>query len=151
MARIDTYNRDVRSWTKDVKRKLQLNILQMTSVYSGRAKKELESSVKNYAGLASKIGFTFPFYLVFVHKGAGRGYGGSGHQFGGNTVHQFTRRDGTKKATNSTSWHKMATGKRVAKLWFNPVLEEKFPVLSNLVTEYHGDRVLQGLERILVK
>lgn len=101
-------------------------------------------SVKKYAGEASKIDFSMPYYMVFVHKGAGRGYGGS-------KTGEFTSLLGGKRKTNTSSLGKMGTGKRKAKPFFNPVIEQLFPQLADIIANYHGDKVMAKIEKILIR
>lgn len=140
---VESYNKQVRQWGGSTKRKLKLKYLQLV-VKVGPGSENQKVDVKNYAGEASKINFAFPYYLVFVHKGAGRGYGGSKSGL-------FTQKGGGKGKTNRNSFGKMGTGKRVAKPWFNPVLEDQFPELANIVSAYHGDKVVLKLQKILIK
>lgn len=144
MARVDEYNKDVRGWTADTKRKVKREILQMTAKYSGQGYAKQEAKTKLYAGEASKITFSFPYYMVFVHKGAGRGYGG-------NKSKKFTNAKGGKNDTNPLSMGKMGAGKRKAKPWFNPVIESQFPVLADLIADYHTDKVFLQMQKILIK
>jgi hypothetical protein len=46
---------------------------------------------------------------------------------------------------------KMGTGKRRAKPWFNPVLENQFPALAQIVADYKGDQVIVNMQKILIK
>lgn len=144
MALVDEYNKNVSAWTLETKRKYKVQIAQMTAKYSGKGYSEQKAETKKYAGEASKISFSFPYYMVFVHKGAGRGYGG-------NISQQFTKKDGSKGKTNLLSMGKMGTGKRRAKPWFNPVLEAQFPALANLVANYKGDKVVLQIQKILIR
>lgn len=144
MTLLSNFNQDISKWGQTNKRELKLQVLQQTTKYSGLGEKGLNVSVKKYMGEASKISFTFPYYMVFVHKGAGRGYGG-------NKSGLFTTANGSKGKTNSDSMGKMGTGRRTAKPWFNPVLEKNFPELADLVANYHGGDLLLNLQKILIK
>jgi len=144
MARVDIYNREVSNWARDTRLKLKKEFIQLTAVYSGQGKEGVNVKTAKYAGEASKISFAFPYYLVFVHKGAGRGYGGS-------ISKQFTNSSGGKSKTSATSSGKMGTGKRVAKPWFNPIVENQFPDLANIIVDYHGDKVIARIQKILIR
>jgi len=144
MTLLSEYNKDVTSWGQGTRRQLKLTVLQLTTRYSGAGEKNQTVKVKKYRGEAAKIDFGFPVHMVFVHKGAGRGYGGS-------KTGLFTRSNGSKGKTAESSKGKMGTGKRVAKPWFNPVLEARFPLLADLVANYHGGKVILAMEKILVK
>lgn len=142
MSNLTQYNSEVSGWTRDARRKLKSRILRLV-LNIGHGYNDLKGSVKKYMGEANKIGFSFPYYMVFVHKGAGRGYGGSKSGL-------FTNKSGGKTATSATAMGKMGTGKRVAKPWFNPVIEQAFPELENIITDYRGEKILLNLQRILI-
>lgn len=143
MAKTSLFNQQVAQWSNETKRQMKLKTLQLVlSVGPGHDNQKV--SVRRYHGEASKIQFTFPYYMVFVHKGAGRGYGG-------NKTGLFTTRGGGKAATNKSSMGKMGTGKRKPKPWFNPVLDERFPYLSEIIAAYHGGKVMANIDKILIK
>jgi len=137
------FNQRVRAWGSGTKRKLKVKILQQV-LNIGPGYNNQQVAVKNYAGEASKINFGFPYYMVFVHKGAGRGYGGS-------KSGKYTTKSGSKGITNRSSMGKMGTGVRKPKPWFNPVLEAEFPALADLVSTYHGGKVFPRIEKILIR
>lgn len=140
---VESFNKEVGQWGNVTKRKLKLKVLQLISS-KGPSSSQQQVSVKKYAGEASKIDFSFPYYMVFVHKGAGRGYGG-------NKTGLFTQKNGKKGMTNKGSMGKMGTGKRVAKPWFNPVLEEQFPQLAEIIADHNGVKILEKIQKILIK
>lgn len=143
MSNVSLFNQQVQGWSNETKRKMKLRTLQLVlSIGPGHDQQKV--SVRKYFGEASKIQFAFPYYMVFVHKGAGRGYGGS-------KTGLFTTRTGRKGVTNKLSMGKMGTGKRKPKPWFNPVLEERFPALSEIIAAYHGGKVVANIEKILIK
>ena len=137
------FNQDVREWTAAGRRKMKRAVIQLTTQYSGASQSQLKSSNKSYHGEINQIGFSFPYYLVFVHKGAGRGYGGNKTGF-------FSNKRGAKTATNPMSMGRMGTGRRVPKPWFNPVIEEKFPALADLISTYHGGKQIDNIQRLLI-
>lgn len=143
MSNVSVFNKEVRAWSNETKRKMKLRTLQLV-LNIGPGYNNQKVAVKNYLGEASRIQFAFPYYMVFVHKGAGRGYGG-------NKTGLFTRKNGGKGRTNRFSFGKMGTGKRKAKRWFNPVLEERFPELAKIVMDYHGGKAVAKIEKILIK
>lgn len=138
----NNFNNDVAQWAAQSRRQMKMEVLR-TVLNIGPGYHNLKSDVKKYHGEASKIGFSFPYYMVFVHKGAGRGYGGSKSGL-------FTKADGSKGETSKSSLGKMGTGRRKPKLWFNPVIEERFPALADLVRNYHGDKVILNIQRVLI-
>ena len=137
------FNKGVSAWSNGTKRKIKLEVLRLV-LNIGPGHDQQKVDVRKYAGEASKINFSFPYYMVFVHKGAGRGYGG-------NKTGLFTKASGAKGKTNANSMGKMGTGKRKAKPWFNPIVESQFPVLADLVGTYHGDKAIAKISKILIK
>lgn len=75
----------------------------------------LKFSKKN--DIVNRIQFKFKKSMVYVEKGAGRGYAG----YKGSSWYS---KKGEKHATNPQSLNKMGTSKRIAKPWFNPVIEK---------------------------
>jgi hypothetical protein len=142
MSTLSEYNGEVNGWTRDTQRKLKNRVLRLV-LNIGHAYNDLKGSTRKYMGEASKISFVFPYYMVFVHKGAGRGYGGG-------KSGKFTNKQGGKSITNTASFGKMGTGKRRAKPWFNPVIEQAFPELENIVTDYRGEKLTLNIQRILI-
>lgn len=145
MSILSDYNRNVSTWGRDTLRKTRNEVLRLC-LKSGPGNTQQTVGTKLFLGEANKITFKFPYYMVFVHKGAGRGYGGS------KTGLFTTIKDGkwAKGTTNKASFGKQGTGKRLAKPWFNPVIEEQFPILSDLVSTYHGEKVLLKIQHILI-
>lgn len=143
MSNTALFNTQVSRWSSGTKRKMKLRTLQLV-LNVGPGHDDQKVSVRKYHGEASKIQFSFPYYMVFVHKGAGRGYGG-------NKTGLFTNKRGGKGKTNKSSMGKMGTGKRKAKPWFNPVLEEQFPELSDIISSYHGNKVAANIAKILIR
>ena len=143
MSNVSLFNSQVSTWTKGTKRKMKLETLKMV-VSRGPGVKNQRTAVRQYMGEASRIQFSFPYYMVFVHKGAGRGYGGGKSGL-------FTNKKGGKSLTNKASMGKMGTGKRKAKPWFNPILEDRFPELADIISEYHGGKAMAKIEKILIR
>lgn len=142
MSKTQQFNTDVAKWANETKRKIKLEILRLV-LSIGPGHNQQKVGVKKYAGEASRIDFNMPYYMVFVHKGAGRGYGGSKSGL-------FTSPTG-KRTTNPLSAGKMGTGKRKAKPFFNPIVEAQFPELHDIVAIYHGEKVMAKIEKILIR
>lgn len=75
MSNTTIFNTQVRKWTGATRRQMKLRILQLV-VSIGPGHDQQKTRVRYYLGEANRIQFSFPYYMVFVHKGAGRGYGG---------------------------------------------------------------------------
>jgi len=142
IALTQSYNKQVNAWNASTRRDMKKEVLRLV-LNIGPGYENLNSGVRKYMGEAAKIQFSFPYYMVFVHKGAGRGYGGKKSGI-------FTRKDGSKGTTSKSSMGRMGTGKRIAKQWFNPVIEERFPALADLVANYRGEKVFLNIQRILI-
>ena len=139
---INQYNAEVSDWTRDTRRKIRNQVLRLV-LNVGPGYEQQKTSLRKYYGEINRIGFSFPYYMVFVHKGAGRAYGGS-------KTGKFSNKAGGKTATNPKSMGKMGTGKRVPKPWFNPVIDAEFPALENIITDYRGSKIILNLQRILI-
>lgn len=142
MSLTQTFNRDVAQWGRDTLRSTRNQVLRLC-LNVGPGYEQQTVSTRSYAGEANKITFAFPYYMVFVHKGAGRGYGG-------NKSGLYTRKDGSKGVTSQNSRGRQGSGKRVAKPWFNPVIESQFPLLADLVATYHGQKIAINIQRVLI-
>jgi hypothetical protein len=91
-------------------------------------------------GSIDRIGFKMNRSLVYTHKGAGKGRGGSkGSSW-------FDAR-GNRKTTNPESLGKMATGGRKAKPWFNQFIESPAGVddLATIAAEEIGSAITNKL------
>jgi hypothetical protein len=130
------FNAKVEAWGKDVTSMLRQSVRSMTrrdlllsrSIRPNfyRNKKYLEASGE---GEIYRIGFSFVREGIYIHKGAGRGQGGvSGSKW-------YNLR-GELKKTDPRSLMKMGSGNRKPKEWFNPVIEQKLPELSDIVSDY---------------
>ena len=87
---------------------------------------------KSYKLETRSVGFTLARHGVYLHQGAGTGYGGLK---GG----KWTDKYGTLKHTNPESYGKQGTGSRNAEHWFNSVIERNMEELIEIVAEYSLD------------
>jgi hypothetical protein len=103
----------------------------------------IKGSAKYASGIIDRVSFKFRRSLIWPHKGAGKGMGG---------VQGSSWKDklGITHHTNPESLGKMATGNRVAKQWFNGVMDAPTGVdeLATIVAEESGDAIV---ENILIK
>lgn len=92
--------------------------------------RNIPASYLKKEGLISAVRFKIKRSGVFVEKGAGRGQGGTKGGQWKNKFEQTIR-------TNPKSLGKMNTGKRKAKEWFNPVIQNYLEDLAEQVaTEF---------------
>lgn len=120
---IDAFNSDVSKWTKDTKSDVvsEMNSLGIAhhenSTSPVPAQQAFKTSQRKKAGVVTKISFRMPRHMVFVHKGVGRG----------------------------TKITQVGTTNRVAKPWFNPVIEKKLDELVDIVSDHQGAMVLNAI------
>ena len=121
---VEEFNQKIRAWGVKVNDALTLSVAQWIT-----EDEKLSASIKqNYRhwGKApangeeiTSIGFGFREEGLYVHLGVGRGY----NMEGGTRV--LTKKSGDE-------W------KRKPKPWFNPVIEQHIPELTEIVREYCG-------------
>jgi hypothetical protein len=87
---------------------------------------------KTYKLETRSVGFTMARHGVFVHQGAGTGYGG---YVGG----KWTDKYGKLKYTDPESMGKQGTGSRKSVHWFNSVIERNMDELIEIVANYSLD------------
>lgn len=94
-------------------------------------------------GAVDRIGFKMNRSLVWTHKGAGRGQGGS---IGSN----WTNAKGEKKQTDPKSFGKMATGTRKAKQWFDQFMDSEQGVddVASIAAQELGDAIVSDAFKI---
>jgi hypothetical protein len=77
----------------------------------------LKKSTRKTAGLISRIGFSIPRHMVYVHKGVGRG----------------------------TTIEQVGNTKRKPKPWYNPVIDKNIDKLADIVAEGIGGSIINNL------
>ncbi|HAF34670.1 MULTISPECIES: hypothetical protein [Sphingobacterium] len=106
---------------------------------TGEGEKSIKILYKQDFGQIERISFDFNRYLVFLHKGAGKGVAGSK----GST---WETKSGKKKSTNPKSLGKLGTGKRKAKKWLNPQLDRAVPKLADMLLEEKWEGALKAIQ-----
>lgn len=81
------------------------------------------------------VGFTLARHGVYLHQGAGRGYGGL-------TGSKWTDKYGHKKTVSDLSRGRMGTGNRTAEHWFNDIIKNNMDELADITAEYSLDLVI---------
>lgn len=101
---------------------------------------KISSRLRMREGLVSAVVFRFPRSLIWVHKGAGKGMGGSK---GSRWINKY----GNTRSTDPDSFGKMGTGSRKPKPWFNLVMDAPDGVdnLATIVAEETGDAIVNNL------
>lgn len=141
---LDKYNDEIQQWADDMKPAFQAK----ASGYGIKHRPDSPStspSINKFKnrffskdGAIERVSISFPRTLIYTHKGAGKGRGGTKGS-------RWTDKYGNKKTTNPKSFGKMATGGRVAKPFINDALEAPDGVdkLATIAAENLGD-VLAG-------
>ena len=87
---------------------------------------------KAYKLETRSVGFSIARHGVYLHEGAGRGYGGL-------TGSKWTDKYGKKHTTDELSRGRMDTGNRTAVYWFNDVIRNNMEELADIVANYSLD------------
>lgn len=138
----EQFNEKVRGWTISVRQRMAANAPVSSGADSPFRKEEhLKGSIKHLInitdGAASRIKFEFARHGVFVHYGAGRGYGGTK----GTT---WKNRLGFMKKTSIASRGKMGSGRQAVN-WFDNEIEHRYNELGDIVQNFYGDWVLEDM------
>lgn len=107
---------------------------------TGESLSKIKDGFKYKDGVIERISFKFPRSLIWTHKGAGKGMGGSKGS-------SWTDAQGNRHSTNPRSLGKAGTGKRKPKEWFNKVVEASTGVdeLATIVAEETGDAIINNI------
>jgi hypothetical protein len=118
---------DINDWAQETE-----NILRSTApLHSGKLANSIKNKVRSRNGEPYAIAFNFARYGAWLEKGAGRGHGGT---VGSSWYDRFKN----KKTTNPLSFGKMGEGNRPAQPWFDPVIDQRFPYLADLVALHYA-------------
>lgn len=143
---LNQYNEAVRNWdiqsNQDVKTRAGgYGITHRNNSPSpGSSVNKFRSKLFLRAGQIVHISKTFPREVIWVHKGAGKGRGGTKGS-------RWTDKYGNKKKTKPSSLGKMGTDGRTAKPFVNDSLEGPAGVetLATIAAEYLGDALTGSL------
>lgn len=139
---LDRFNSGVKAWSRKVEAQLKAS----ANARFGHADRQLSTELprlsdsirakvrfdKTYKLETRSVGFTIARHGVYLHQGAGSGYGGL-------TGSKWTDKYGTLKHTNPLSYGKQGTGERTAVHWFNSVIENNMEELIQIVADYSLD------------
>ncbi len=143
---LDRYNDRIKSWTKDTISRMQARASNYGVVHrsdSPSAKPSMPQLRDRYRmkdGGIDQASIRFPRSLIWTHKGAGKGRGGSK---GSRWIDKY----GNAKTTADSSKGKMGTGGRTAKPFFNDTLDAPTGVeeLATIVAEETGDAIIDKM------
>lgn len=146
MLDLAQFNQDVKYWGAQTTVRLQAQARSLGIIHRANSPSGSDSTSRikdNYglnAGIISRIGFKFPRTLIWTHKGAGKGRGGS-------TGSRWINAAGDSKSTNPKSLGKMGTDGRKQKPWFNSVMDSPAGVdqLATIAAEAVGDAIVNNI------
>ena len=147
--RVVEYNDAINAWQNSVAAQLRRTI----AGKSMRIARELHpKAYTDKYGIINQLGFSFPRHGIYIHKGAGRGQGGT---IGSNwtklkNINGIAVSTGIVKHTNPNSLNaSQGTGTRNDFEWFDPVIRNRLPELMDIVTRYF-DTMLIDATRIFI-
>jgi hypothetical protein len=143
----------IRKWSSMVTRYLKSSTISFhhgkkeTIERPGRTEQKLADSIRSRTrkdyGVIDRVSFIFERHGVFVHKGVGRGY----KMESGMVVRNAKIED---PMTREPKWWEDDPRPRLPREWFNPILEQTLPELSNKLAEINADAVLSS-SRMMIK
>ena len=142
--RLTEFNQAVQKWQNSVAAQLRAGIASR----SMRIARELRpKAYTDKYGLINRIGFSFPRHGIYIHKGAGRGQGGT---IGSNWT-QIKRINGIEvntgiiRHTNPNSLNgSQGEGNRRAYEWFDPVIRNRLPELDEIIMRYFDTMIIDA-------
>jgi hypothetical protein len=138
---INEQNLAVAGWFTETLRAVKARYMQLirSPGRSGDGLDSLQTRTRQSYGEIDSGAFKFERYLIFAHKGAGKGMGGSKGS-------HWVDAHGVTKTTNPLSLGKMNTGSRHAEEWLNPVLDDQVPKLADIVAGFKADRAIKAIQ-----
>lgn len=127
-------------WAINTEHELQMKL----PIVSGALFNSIRNKVKIRDGFPTAITFGMKRYGVYLEKGAGAGYGGTGkstwyYEGKSKRFSKWNKGKGNRRTANPMSLGKMNSGNRAAEPWFNPTIEENIGKLADKVAEALGD------------
>lgn len=138
---LERFNNAVDRWAKKVESELKASAQSsfshrtMATFLQPHLADSIKANVykdKKFKLETRSVGFSIARHGVFLHRGAGLGYGG----FSGS---KWTDKYGNIKSTSEKSLGKMDTGNRQAVHWFNDVINRNIKELIGIVADYSLD------------
>ena len=138
---IEQQNQGVKTWTGSTLQQIKNRYISMVQSpnRSGEGLDSLKSGTGKSFGEINRVSFGFNRYLVFVHKGAGKGQGGTKGS-------SWISASGQRKKTKMSSLGKMNTLNRHKKEFLNPVLDGEIPKLADIITGFKADQVVKSIQ-----
>lgn len=142
--RLTEFNQAVQKWQNSVAAQLRAGIASR----SMRIARDLRpKAYTDKYGLINRLGFTFPRHGIYIHKGAGRGQGGT---IGSNWtklkhINGVEVSTGIIRHTNPESLNaSQGEGNRRAYEWFDPVIRNRLPELDEIVIRYFDTMIIDA-------
>ncbi len=157
----EQFNSAVSAWFTSTVAKLRTSADALGIDLSHELINTLKARVYKRFGVAIGGGIWLPRYGIWVERGASRGHGGvKGSRWWSNSGTTLRKRgvlagvtvQGQWRRTNPASLGKMNTGARLAREWFNPVVDAAMDALSDICADYYGSQAEEAmLDRIRIK
>ena len=129
--RIDEFNARVAEWAARLHAAARSSVSAKTRQNTRLGRSIKVNLIKEWGtGQVYRVRVSFEKEGVYVHVGAGRGYGG----FKGGTF--YSEAQGRRVKVKETSIGKMGTGTRRAVPWLTPEVEALMPELARIAEEY---------------
>lgn len=140
---LTAFNKAVQKWMNSVAAQLRAGIASR----SMRIARELQPrAYTDKYGLINRVGFSFPRHGIYIHKGAGRGQGGTI----GSSWTKLKRINGVEistgivRHTDPASLNKQNEGSRQAYKWFDPVIRNRISELDEIVSSYFDTMIIDA-------
>lgn len=147
--KIRDYNNEVALWAESVSTKLAASAAVKSK---DLAKSILANYYSDKNGVVTRVGFTFDRKGIWLHRGAGRGYGGTK----GSRWNKLKRVGRTYvetniiRHTNPFSLGRMGSGERKGYDWFNRVVDGEIQQLADIAVKY-WDGISVDATRIYIR
>lgn len=129
-------NRKIVQWKSTTTAELKSAISMLTSEGKGQLLNELRGYVNHDPdGSIYSVSWKFPRHGIFIIKGVGRGY-----MIIDNQVVRAVKK-------NSAVYTVSGTIERQPQDWFNPVIENRIPVLAQMISDYYADQAVEQIDQ----
>ncbi|MGL4853192.1 MAG: hypothetical protein ACRC3Z_11210 [Phocaeicola sp.] len=142
--RLTEYNKAVNAWQQSVAAQLRAKV----AIKSTRVAESIEpKAYTDKLGVIDRLGFSFARHGIYIHKGAGRGQGGT---IGSNwtklkVVNGVEISTGIVRHTNPGSLNAtQGTGNRSSYEWFDPIVRGRLPELADIVASYFDTMIIDA-------
>lgn len=143
--RMNKYHKELERWQDDT--------LLMLRASLGTKSEKMGASIRataytdNY-GIMNRLGFSFDRAAIYLHKGAGKNYGG----FYGSKWTYIQQIRGVKidtgiiRHTSPDSLGEQGSGRRTAFAWFDPIIKKQLPQLIDISLKYWDTMIVDATQ-----